>query len=221
MRYYELTEAVTLSMPRSEAGQARLAAKSDEIKKGLTLIKKYCQPYLSQVKDPMKLRRGVSRDMEADPDTGRPMFNKKQAHLEDRWPRGGNMKEYSTLVNDYFTKEFGLPFRNGIMTTGDQLQSSGFGTDVAVFPIGEFKFLWSRQVTDLNYTISSWNMSWDDDAEFGGMEEQLIKAIGESNYQTTDLQAAIESKSEIMIWAEEYYTLDNNVSRELAKKLLK
>jgi len=208
MRYHELLEdsMYDLAKRRTEKEHAPI------IKKAVALIKRDCQPYLSQVKDPMKLRRGVSRDMNAH-ETGRPLFNKKLAHLPDRIPRGSYMSKWHPVVNDYFTLEFGLPFRNSVITTGNQLQSSNFGTDVAVFPIGNFKFLWSPNVYDLNHVYVEWKIN--------GSEQKLLNALKTANYQTTDLQTAIESNHEIMIWVEEYYTLDNQVDRDLVKKLLK
>lgn len=192
-------------------------AKLRKIKKGLRLIKLDCQPYLSQVKDPAALRRGVSRDYDADPINGRPIINKKQAHLTGRYPRGRQMKEWHTLVNDYLTSEFGLPYRNGIMSTGDQLQAGGFGVDVAIFPIGKFSFLWSPNVKDLNRDVRRWS-----GINGARGRDVFIGHLKDAGYQDTDLQAAIDSKNEIMIWVEEYYTVDNSqVDRLLMRKLLK
>ncbi len=217
MRYHELVEDHASDARNTDAALFHKATIE-----GSALIKRDCQPYLSQVKDPMKLRRGVSRDMKADPSMGRPAFNKKSAHLTGRNPRGTQMKEHHDAVNDYFTSEFGFPFRNAVMTSGDQLQSSNFGVDVAVFPIGEFKFLWAPNVRDLNHEINStWAVEIFGAHRFRDMERILIELISKAGYQTTDLEKAIESKVEIMIWVEEYYTLDNNVDRMLAKKLLK
>ena len=201
MRYYELREA-----------NWSLA----ELKKGIALIKRDCQPYLSQVSDPMKLRRGVSRTTQKiDPD-GTPVFNKKKAHLDNRYPRGSYMSVHHDIVNEYFTKTFGFPFRNGVMAIGDQIKASEFGTDVAIFPIGEFKFLWSPRVRDLNNAISDWSLNFNIRDS-----KNIINKMKKVGYRTTDLQKAIDSKNEIMIWAEEYYTLDNTVDRMLVKKLLR
>lgn len=220
MRYHELLleeSMYDLANKRREKEHAPI------IKKAIALIKKNCQPYLSQVKDPMKLRRGVGRNFDADPINGRPLFSKKKAHLIGRNPRGSLMREWHGVVNKYFNSAFGHAFRNGIMTVGSQLRSSGFGTDVAVFPIGEFKFLWSPTVEDLNHQIGGdWSEemvgpdSWDNT-----QEDILVGLISNARYQTTDLQGGIESGNEIMIWAEEYYTLDNTVDRMLVKKLLR
>ena len=201
MRYHELAE------------RSMTPENQEIIKKGVALIKRDCQPFLTQVEDPMSLRRGVKRDYEADRDTGRPLFHKRQAHLTDRTPRGEYMKKWHSDVNEYFTLKFGFPFRNGIMTVGDQMQSSFFGVDIAVFPIGDFKFLWSKHVQDLNQ--HSFHKQTND------TKHSLLKALEGANYQTTDLQSAIKSKKEIMIWADEYYILDNTADRNLVKKLLK
>ena len=216
MRYHELLIEEVSATVDSET-YFRMKA----LKHGISIIKKNCQPYLSQVEDPMKLRRGVSRNYKADPINGRPQFGKKQGHLTGREPLGGPMRTHHDAVNKYFTSEFGYPFRNGILSTGDQMMASGFGTDVAIFPIGEFKFLWSPSVEDLNQQISIEWAAFRLDAAPESVERLIIGLISEIGYQTTDLQAAIESKNEIMIWAEEYYTLDNSIDRMLVKKLLK
>lgn len=239
MRYHEITEAEALTplarrVERQREGERerrkREKLRADEYKdhqreeliRGAKLIKQDCQPYLSQVKDPMLLRRGVKRDYNADPDAGRPMFNQRAAHLAGRRPQGSNMqdfktwpdgkiKDHHTMVNEYFQATFGNPYRNGVMCTGDQLTSSRFGTDVAVFPIGEFKFLWSPLVQDLNHSHSLWERA----------DQDFMTMLTNAQYQDTDLEAAIASKNEIMLWAKSYYTLDNNADRMFVKSLLK
>lgn len=238
MRYYELTESEVLTPLAKKVArklqqwesEKKISSNDDyksqqreDLIKGVALIKRDCQPYLSQVQDPMALRRGVSRDYDAD-ETGRPIFNKKKAHLTDRRPKANS--EYHKFVNKYFTSEFGYPFRNAIMTVADQMHSSMFGIDSAVFPIGQFMFLWSSQIKDLNHNVQSMadarGFSALPDIKFADKEEEaLYNGLKNANYQTTDLQAAIESKNEIMIWCKEYYTLDNNSDRMLVKSLLK
>ena len=207
-----------------EAKQKVKYSKKEDLLKGIALIKRDCQPFLQQVRDPMTLRRGVSRNYADDKDMGRPMFSKKQAHLKDRRTKAMN-HGFASFTNRYFKEEFGKPFRNAIMTTGDQMHASIFGTDVAVFPIGPFRFLWSPNVTDLNYDIvrMAENRDYPIDAAitFSPSLKGIYYGLEDAAYQDTDLQSAINSKHEIMIWAEEYYTLDNQVDRMLARKMLK
>ncbi|CAG7580755.1 MAG: hypothetical protein SLAVMIC_00545 [uncultured marine phage] len=61
-------------------------------------------------------------------------------------------------VNDYFDQSFikyfdFYPRSNGAFCTGSRRMADGYGTPYLVFPIGEYKYIWSQQVSDLyDYT---------------------------------------------------------------------
>lgn len=168
-----------------------------ELHKAIKLIKRDCQPFLSQVDKPFSLVRGLSMSY------NKGLFIKKQIRLDDRQPR--EMTQYRhDAINKYFTEKFGVPFRNAMFANGNEDEDIGFnifGAPWHVFPIGDFKFLWSSGVDDMNYHTGRWIADSLGDPE----DEAIIAGIERSNYRTTDLQGAIWSHNEIMIRGSEYY----------------
>ena len=219
MRYRELIEGdITDIMNAAEhPGIDDERAKSEYLDM-VELIKRDCQPYLSQVDDPISLYRGVSRSYDGI-NVGRPLYHKKRAHLEDRKTKA--MSHFGAqYVQKYFTENFGHPYRNGVMAINDQLHSGYFGVDTVFFPIGEFEFLWSPTIKDLNWDMPQILKVVNRDPKEA---TRLIKAVlDKGKYQTTDLQAAVDSKNEIMFWVKEYYAVDATKGRRAdLVKLLK
>jgi len=56
-------------------------------------------------------------------------------------------------LNEIFKKHFGWQCRSeGLLTTGDRTVASSYGNAHQIFPIGKFRFVWSKNVHDL-YSI--------------------------------------------------------------------
>ncbi len=173
-------------------------------------IKQDCQPFLSQVDEPLTndaLYRGLGKSTQA--------FVHKTARLDNRIPSDMPENIHDGL-NRFFTKEYGAPFRNGIFATGDRqfatAYSKGPGRAYIIFPIGDFKFLWSPQVRDLYNEIEFWRH--DRGIPGKGREPMddyhllaLFKHLKGKNYKTTAINAAIGSSAEVMIYCKEYYAL--------------
>lgn len=154
-------------------------------------IERDCRPYLAQRGDGNLFKGGVRVEGG---------FGKATAHLGGRNPSMMPLKLHK-ILNDYFTKEFGHPFRNGVPAIGDEEHAEMFGHVHTMWPIGNFEFLWSPNVTDLNYDMTSMV------TRGGDNEAELFAALPSLQYQTTDLPAAINSGKEIMIWVPEYYMI--------------
>lgn len=190
-----------------------------DMPKMLKQIKTRCQPFLQQVKDPFTLYRGLEPGLY----TGElpPMFLKKQARLTDRIPTAMGRDDHNA-INHYFKQEFKRPFRNGVFVTGDIAESQGYGDGYVVFPIGKFEFLWSPKIDDINYQKQ--DLIWND-RNMDSDESELIRGLKEAKYTTENLQAAIKSKHEIMIWCKEYFAISlielNSHKKPALRKLLK
>ncbi len=161
--------------------------------KQIIKIGKECKQYLSQVSDPFNLYRGADAV-----DT----IIKKRIRLDDREPLGMN-KRMQGMVNKFFTKKFGAPFRFSMLCTGEQWVAEGFGEVYIVFPIGDFEFLWANDVEDLNEHI------WRFEEEFGDRIDysDIVQLLGDKDYRRNDMNSAIASGKEIMIRAKGYYGL--------------
>ena len=135
---------------------------------------------------------------------------KKAVRLDDRRPQEMDPLDHDYL-NQYFTQEYGAPFRNAIFVSGDFNSAGYFGRVYSIFPIGEFKFLWSPRIDDLNFAHHDLLDGLFADRTIPPTKVQraqgLIKALRNVDYRTTDLKAAADSGNEIMIRCKEYYAL--------------
>jgi len=129
-------------------------------------------------------------------------------------------KDLHDNINDYFSKEFGAPFRNSMLCTGNERHASYFGTLYHVFPVGNFQYLWNANIEDLNHTLSDVNytvsrnkdnreLDWRD-MEAKVHDTFLNKVIRGPGWSTTNLQKGIKSNNEIMVRCKKYYGLDES-----------
>lgn len=200
MRFQEVKEAV---IPKEE-----------HILKAYHSIYQNCQHYLQQVDnrpDRYPLWRGMKYMGHGnvynaeDIDVG-----KKQVRLTNRKPLDTPQEDHDAL-NSFMQREYEHPFRNGLFATGADHVAAGYGdTDepYAIFPIGKFDILWHRDIGD------TWNDFFDSPAYYEykhvekiPLDELVYKMFEEyyGPYEEGDLQEAIDSGMEIMIWVKEYY----------------
>ena len=73
-----------------------------------------------------------------------------------RTPTGMNINTQHRL-DDYFQEEFGHRYRseNMLFGTGNPNHTEMFGSIHIVFPIGNYSYLWSPEVNDLNFLLIS------------------------------------------------------------------
>jgi len=161
-------------------------------------IKRDCQPYLQQVSDPYKLYRGMKSQ-----DWKNGAWGKKEGRLEGRLPRGLGFV-LTKVANDFFEENFGGPFRNSVLATGNHDAATVFGTVHNIFPIGEFEFVWSPRVDDINYHLNDYLFKLPDYT----WEEEMYQFLERSQYTNKNLDAAIKSGNEIMIRCKEYYAIE-------------
>ena len=186
-----------------------------------------CKPYLSQVTNPLSLYRGMGNRHQP--------FIKKSIRQENRTPKLMRQR-WHDYINAYFSDEFGIPFRNALFVLGNDNRASIFGAVHHIFPIGNFKFLWSPKVEDLNYSIRDMlklqqtfdaadgteaeAYEWSDTGS-PAQERGIRNAMSRVDYQTTDLQGAIEhgryentkGDTEIMIYGQSYYAISTDYAK--------
>lgn len=166
----------------------------------LDLIKRDCQPFLKEVDydpfDKYPLFRGMQTDN---------YFIKKNVNLVDRKPVDMGLMTHDQ-INKYFTQEYGAPFRDALFATGSFIDAEGYGNAYYIFPIGEFKYLWSSKIGDLYGDMN--NISRQTDTPFD--QKALFNFLDWGNYQTTNLKRALNGSSEIMIRCKQYYALEVN-----------
>lgn len=115
---------------------------------------------------------------------------------QDRKPLHSNASAHEA-IDRYMKNEFGFAGRSqGLFVAGGIDLARAFGTPHIILPRGNFKFLWSPNVTDLLFFQLN-------DVE-GEADIQKIKDLA---YQADDLPAAIDSHHEIMIGCKDYYAI--------------
>lgn len=172
-----------------------------ELAEKIVQIGKDCRPFLNQVWNPMSLLRGIEHEG---------VFVKKRVRLDARDPLGMQLKT-QVMVNNYFEDNFGAPFRNSMLTTGNTGLASGFGDVYIVFPIGKFSYLWSESVEDLNETIWEVQKSIRQRLQSDIQSYDINTMLDQAHYRTNDLDNAIDSGNEIMIRASGYYGIKKDV----------
>jgi len=114
-----------------------------------------------------------------------------------------DLKQY---VNEFFTEYYGAPFRDSLFCTGDLQETDNFGYPYVIFPKGNFKYLWSPEVKDMNYKFNAWLHRFKKDIDPNNTSQVFINnVLSPTEYKTTDLPSAIKSKNEIMIRGTGYY----------------
>jgi len=162
-----------------------------------------CKPYLEQTNYNVSnnvLFRGMATNHDA-------MFNIHRVRLDNRQPESTSIKDHNAL-NNYFTQKFGEPFRNAMFATSSLSEAMGFTNGHgffprAVFPIGDFTFIWSPEVRDLYTDVLL------------KKEVSLEKKLPTLGYQNTDLMKAIESKNEVMIRCKTYCSVHMDLRSRL------
>ncbi len=175
-------------------------------------ITKDCQPFLHEVgiDNAFNLFRGVS-DSYADD------INKR-VRLDNRTPKSMDPHLFDN-VNKYFTEIYGQPFRNSMLATGDQYHTRLFGRTYAVFPKGNFKFLWNDKVQDFNFSYSNFGRQLQDNDRIEGSmyssdNRDLIgklfleEFVAEVDWHQIDLTSATAADVEIMIRCKSYYGIN-------------
>lgn len=176
----------------------------------MQLIKKDCGPFLEKSRNRGLIFRGVrglTQDNVAgtvfDPiDEGEIKYWKKQVH-KDRKPKDINVGIHKE-IDQWFDKEFGIKARSQSMfclgQNGRKVSLNQYGEVCVVFPIGDFKYVWSPRIKDLYNEV---NDDWDADEE---SEVAALRYMLETGaYTDKEFDAAVKGASEIMIVCDSYY----------------
>lgn len=169
----------------------------------LKLIKRDCKKFLVHAKGALALR-GTTVD---------PTKTGKLGELQvkydvlttrkDRQPRNMPARTHA-MLDDWFERNFQMrPRSEGVFAGGEGYGrlDSIYGRKYAMFPIGDFKFIWSPKVSDLYDKSRSIGVT--NPEKF----EVKMKAL---NWQTDDLHGALTSKKhpEVVFLCDRYYMVE-------------
>lgn len=131
---------------------------------------------------------------------------------------------YHQMLDNWFYKQFGHRFRSNAMFAQGDPYIIVEGTHFWVFPIGDFTFCWSTQISDLfeqhggilddifdatGYTRDQWFDALNSVNTAQQLPSHIKKATDEVmkqyDYKTTSWNQALQSGHEIMIACDAYY----------------
>ena len=180
-----------------------------EVIEVLNVVKKDCQPYLHENKSPFvrtPMYRGIDDDK---------FFLKKQVRLTDRRPLSIS-KESHDKINYYFDRNFGEPFRDALFVTGDENTAKGYGKVYHIFPVGNFKYLWSASIDDLYGYLTGIRLKYDDLTT-----KHIYDLLDFGNYKTDNLMMGLRQDTEIMVRCKKYYAIKKESIKGLEKNMEK
>jgi hypothetical protein len=191
----------------------------------LTLIealKQSCGPFLKQ-SGIKPLWRGMPtepKDYEYVTISGEEVPLYKKWVRQDRKPLSTTVKMHK-VIDDYFFEKFNVRARSqGIFCYGEEGRkyTEEFGSLYAVFPIGEFKYVWSPKVKDLTYALGNLTS-----AELKAIDPEVIgKFLDGKKYKMNGLKAALNTDCEISVICSSFYAVrisDEQEYEELMKEL--
>jgi len=215
MRYNEFNESTSISRM-----EEMMAKETKIIMQKFEEIQRDCKPFLEAINHDVPnnvLYRGMD-DV--------PKLGTKTARLDSRKPTDSHRADHNDL-NNYFNQKYGHPYRNGVFATGAFNMASGYGSVVAMFPIGNFEYIWHKKIMDvysniLKPSFGQANIYWakyaqsiNADIDIGRMDAvadwaktrkptELLDFMGDYR-MNQNLIAGLKSANEIMVWTEKYH----------------
>ena len=176
-------------------------------------LTKDCMPFLKELKKSNSPRdkflyRGFHGGMYSEIQRKKVRADRKPADTPE------NVSKY---VDKEFKKKFGWNVRSeGAFATSSKERASGYGTSFIFFPIGQYKYAWSENVTDMYSHLGGRFLSYTEDILSGKADENdpekdlvindfkdtVSKAV--NSFQTNNMRDAMIAQSEIIFKCKEY-----------------
>lgn len=139
----------------------------------------------------------------------------------DRRPKDTN-KVLHNLVDDLLEKKFGWrPRSEGIFTSSHRGMVAGYGNTFSVWPIGDYKFVWSDEARDMFNSLRAMLKLSSSDMDNSNTVLKALKDSGNQNkikklvdsFQDTNLAAAWKSGNEVVFSCKQYYLVNAHHSK--------
>lgn len=174
-----------------------------------------CIPFLKEQGSRKNiLWRGMSRRFEL---SNNHMVDVKK----DRRPLDTQLELHHAL-DDWFLDNFGFRARsNAVFASGSENFALVYGDLYAIYPIGDFEYVWSPRIKDTllldqeaNHLLARIEQKsgtkFDKEEWLEQKANIIIDLLEKGRYSDTNLKAAIASGSEIMIHCDKYYAFAKN-----------
>lgn len=194
-----------------------------EIQNFSELIRKNCSQFLDESGYAGFLLRGVKGLSDIQSYTaldieGNEMEYGIKTVRQDRKPLDFTRQRHE-IIDEWFVEKFGIRARSQCMFAGGnriaKSELEHYGTPCVVFPIGEFKYIWSPEVGDL---FGKMNIPWGDRTEEEWTEE-TYKWLDVQQYQTDGLDKAVRTNNEIMVKCDRYYAFPIEYQEQMKQSL--
>lgn len=241
-----LLENNDITQESKEQEKHNLAVKN-QANRIIEIIEKDCRPFLKQIKKADGFIYRVSGRRPG------PMgIIKVSSHIATGRDPSAMNKTIHNLLNQAFEKLFGWKVRDGVPVSGniDVSDTTGiWGLTSIAFPIGDFGFVWSPKIDDLNFDtftnapnvsvkdyISS-NLNSDEYNEFMKgtqpglnydmplpLQKKIVKLLEKglvlNKYTDGDLKKAVQSDNEIFVICDSYYLVYPDYYQFLKERFL-
>lgn len=158
----------------------------------ITILKKDCSKWIKE-SGGIPAFRGMM---------GKPQWMKVTVRT-DRMPFD-TPTEFHEMFNKDFKKKFGWAARSeGLFISGSEDLAESYGPLYMIWPIGNYKYIWSKKVTDLFGMTPSVN----DPATEQEYFEQNQWPTALESYVKTNLSNGLKAEVEIMVQCKYYYAL--------------
>lgn len=183
------------------------------------MLLELCMPYIKECRKADKfLCRGYGSN-------NAPILRRKPR--KDRKPKDTDLQVHN-VIDDLLYKKFKWkPRSEGVFTFGGSdayfANYKQYGNPYIVFPIGDFKFVWSKEIDDLTFYLSTRVRILDFDYKLlKPIEDIMYRLVKVSEkYTDKDLPSAIKSGCEVILKCKEYFMFDAyRFSESLRKDLL-
>lgn len=125
---------------------------------------------------------------------------------KDRTPRD-TPKHVHNYVDELFYDEFGIRARsNTLFCSMDAHAVKTYGDPYLIFPIGQYKLIWSPEISDFYGDIIQDAEGYDERTIERTMEREIEDAV--ETYKITKVLPDISTYSEIMLYCKKYYALN-------------
>lgn len=193
----------------------------------LAVLERDCGPFLSASKHRGLLRRGMKgkslgiTKTVIDPFTDKDLDFWENKVRKDRKPRDFSDEEHEEL-NNWFNENHGFKARSeAVFCFGDKARdyvTAEYGPLYFIFPIGEFEYVWSPNITDLYVEALQNNIDhYPDDATEAEKEKYspIELFMRNAGYRTTGFEKAVAGSNEIMIKCDKYYAFPESAGDAL------
>lgn len=185
-------------------------------KDAIIAINKDCSTFLQGIHYGQKLLRGSKRQV--------PLILKTKPR-NDRVPRDMPEKLHKVLDME-FKKRFGVKARSEAVFCGTNANiTDEYGESHYVFPIGNFKMIWSDTIDDIYIHLIDRNLieygKWKDgkkepnyaDMDNPELKRVVLEALGTYRHIVNNAEVALYGTHEVMLSCKEYYMVNEKFVR--------